>query len=82
MDSLRSLAKLLNESIQQLDESYAKKGLIFPSLEDPSVSVDNEVYKDPIVKQATANIIAAAAQITAIVQNPGEFVLGHSHQVR
>ena len=82
MEDLRSLAKLINDSLQQIDESCVRRGVTFPSLEDPSVSTNDKVYDDPVVKLAASHIVGAAAHLIAIARPPGESVVVHSQQVR
>ena len=81
MEVLRSLAKLINDSVQQIDESCARRGVTFPSLEDPSAPADDVVYDDPVVKQAVANIVGASAQLTATVRTPYENIAVEISQV-
>ncbi|THH26378.1 hypothetical protein EUX98_g7811 [Antrodiella citrinella] len=81
MEDLRSLAKFVNDSIQQIGDSYSRRGMTFPFLEEPFAAGNaNACYDDPVVKQAAANAIAAAAQIAAIVRPPSDTIILTSHQ--
>ena len=81
METLRSLAKLINDSIQQIDAGCTRMGTKFPSLEEPVVAAQEDVYNDLSIKRAAADIVGAAAQMIAAVQPANVSVMGYVHQV-
>ncbi len=69
-DSLTSLLEILSSAVQTLQTTYAEQRVPFPSLDDPyePTSLDKSVEAED-----TRNlIIAAAAQIIAVVRTPAE----------
>ncbi|KAI0063775.1 S-adenosyl-L-methionine-dependent methyltransferase [Artomyces pyxidatus] len=73
---LKALANLISSSVQTLESAYSKKGVAFPSLDDPFQpgSLNNE----PDVETATNLIIAAAHQIIATVRQPVDTVYDYA----
>ncbi|KAI5123841.1 hypothetical protein M0805_009133 [Coniferiporia weirii] len=70
MDELHALAKLVTDSVKQIEESCTARNVTFPPL-NSTFSLESEAARmDPAVLQASANIVAAAAQLTAIVRPP------------
>ncbi|TCD71000.1 hypothetical protein EIP91_000498 [Steccherinum ochraceum] len=70
MESLKDLAKLISDSAKQIEDSCARRGVALPALEDPATTANDVAFDDPLVKQAAGNIVAAAAQLTALVRPP------------
>ncbi|TCD71006.1 hypothetical protein EIP91_000504 [Steccherinum ochraceum] len=77
MEDLRTLGKLITDSIQLIDDSCTRRGVTFPKLEDPTTGLNDSAYDDLEVKQAVTNIVAAAAHITAIVRLPSDTLQSH-----
>ncbi|KAI0267868.1 S-adenosyl-L-methionine-dependent methyltransferase [Gloeopeniophorella convolvens] len=71
-DDLTALVQILSQSVTTLQESYAKKGAPFPSLDDPFKP--GPLDDDPGVADTTRLIVAAAYQIIATVRSPLETI--------
>ncbi|KAI0063786.1 S-adenosyl-L-methionine-dependent methyltransferase [Artomyces pyxidatus] len=69
---LKALADIISSGVQTLESAYSKKGIPFPSLDDPlqPTFLDNEHD----VVTATNLIVAAAHQIIAAVRQPMDTV--------
>lgn len=69
------------DSIKHIDESCSSRNVSFPSLDQIFTPESEAARMDPHVLQASANIVAAAAQLTAIVRPPPLTLLTQSVQV-
>ncbi|KAI0063823.1 S-adenosyl-L-methionine-dependent methyltransferase [Artomyces pyxidatus] len=65
---LKALATIISSSVQTLESAYSKKGVPFPSLDDPFQPIS--LYNEHDVVTATNLIVAAAHQIIATVRQP------------
>jgi hypothetical protein len=65
--SLTALANIISTSADVLNKAYSQKGLQFPDLDDP---LQPSPPVDPSLAEHQALIVAAAAQISAIVRPP------------
>lgn len=70
MDELRALGNIVAESIRKIEESCSKRDVTLPSLITPFAPESELANDDPVVRQASADIIAAAAQLTALLRPP------------
>ncbi|KAI0063777.1 S-adenosyl-L-methionine-dependent methyltransferase [Artomyces pyxidatus] len=73
---LKALADIISSGVQTLESAYSKKGIPFPSLDDPfqPTLLDNEYD----VATATNLIVAAAHQIIATVRQPVDTVYDYA----
>ncbi|KAI5119287.1 hypothetical protein M0805_008066 [Coniferiporia weirii] len=70
MDELKALAKLINDSVKRIEESCSARNVAFPPLSEPFSPESEAARMDPAVLQASTDIVAAAAQLTALVRPP------------
>ncbi|KAF7349735.1 hypothetical protein MSAN_01700300 [Mycena sanguinolenta] len=72
ISTLRRLANIINEAIDEIEGVYAAADMSLPSLEAPFDPADpaEALLQNPIVEGATLNIMAAAAQLSATVASP------------
>ncbi|KAJ7936101.1 O-methyltransferase [Mycena leptocephala] len=70
--TLRRLANIINEAVDNMESVYGKAEMPLPSLDTPFNPADpaEVVLQDPVVAEAVLNIIAAAAQLSATVCSP------------
>ena len=73
---LAALAGIISQSVQTLESAYSKKGLSFPSLDEPFKP--GPLDDDPDVGNTTRLIVAAACQIIATVRPPLETIMLHA----
>ncbi|KAF7304095.1 hypothetical protein MIND_00641000 [Mycena indigotica] len=81
IETLRQLAKIVNESLDTIEAAYSQAGVALPSLNSPTFSSADpaEVLRtEPAVARATLDIMAAAAQLSAEVCSPLTMVLNAS----
>lgn len=71
MSHLDGLLQLINENVRQIQSAYAAGVRRFPTLDDPFALSPI----DATLKQATALVVAAAAQLIATVQSPATTVM-------
>ncbi|KAF7349729.1 hypothetical protein MSAN_01699700 [Mycena sanguinolenta] len=81
ISTLRRLANIINEAIDQIESVYAAADMPLPSLDAPFNPADpaEALLQSPTVEGATLNIMAAAAQLSATVASPVVFAL-HASQ--
>ncbi|KAF7349633.1 hypothetical protein MSAN_01689400 [Mycena sanguinolenta] len=72
ISTLRRLANIINEAIDDIERVYAEADIPFPSLDAPFNPADpaEALLQNPTLEGATLNIIAAAAQLSATVASP------------
>ncbi|KAF7345187.1 hypothetical protein MSAN_01895200 [Mycena sanguinolenta] len=72
ISTLRRLANIINEAIDEIEGVYAKGNIPLPSLDTPFHPADpaEALLQNPTVEGATMNIMAAAAQLSATVASP------------
>ena len=73
---LSALAGIISQSVQTLESAYSKKGLSFPSLDEPFKP--GPLDDDLEVGNTTRLIVAAAYQIIATVRPPSETIMLHA----
>jgi hypothetical protein len=82
--TLRRLANIINEAIDNIESVYAQAETPLPSLDLPFDPADpaEAILQDPVVAAAALNIMAAASQLSATVCSPVASVLNASQAVR
>ena len=70
---LAALAGIISQEVQTLESAYSKKGLSFPSLDEPFKP--GPLDDDSDVGNTTRLIVAAAYQIIATVRPPLETIM-------
>ena len=70
---LTALAEIISQGVQNLESAYSKKGLSFPSLNEPFKP--GPLDDDADVGNTTRLIVAAAYQIIATVRPPLETIM-------
>lgn len=71
MEELRALVSVINDSARVLEESCYERDLPLPGLNTPyDVQHEEAMSADPNSLKASADIIAAAGQLTALIQSP------------
>jgi hypothetical protein len=65
---LTALANIISSSVDVVTRAYSQKGLQFPDLDDPSQQPAPDM--DPSLVEHKALIVAAAAQISAMIRPP------------
>jgi hypothetical protein len=82
--TLRRLANIINEAIDNIESIYAQAEMPLPSLDLPFDPADpaEAILQDPIVVAAALNIMAAASQLSATVCSPVASVLNALQAVR
>ncbi len=73
---LTALAGIISQGAQSLESAYSKKGLSFPSLDEPFKP--GPLDDDPDVGNTTRLVVAAAYQIIATVRPPMETVMDYA----
>ncbi|KII89666.1 hypothetical protein PLICRDRAFT_108610 [Plicaturopsis crispa FD-325 SS-3] len=66
--TMASLAKLISESVTKIETNCAQRGVQLPTLDDPFSPESEAPRNDPEILDATAKIVAAAAQLIALVR--------------
>jgi hypothetical protein len=81
--TLRRLANIINEAVDNMESVYGKAEMPLPSLDTPFNPADpaEVVLQDPVVAEAVLNIIAAASQLSATVCSPVVSALNASQAV-
>ncbi|KAF7335899.1 hypothetical protein MSAN_02326900 [Mycena sanguinolenta] len=81
ISTLRRLANIIYEAIDDIEGVYATADIPLPSLDAPFNPVDptEALLQNPTVEGATLNIIAAAAQLSATVASPAVSAFNASH---
>jgi hypothetical protein len=84
MTTLRRLANIINEAVDNMESVYSKAEMPLPSLDTPFNPADpaEAVLQDPVVAGAVLNIMAAASQLSATVCSPVVSALNASQAVR
>ena len=77
---LRTLSKTISDGVDKIDQSCTRLQLKFPSLDEPFTPA-NQSHLDPQISEAVSIIVAAAAQITAIVRPAPVSLLTSAAQV-
>jgi hypothetical protein len=70
---LAALAGIISQGVQTLESAYSKKGVSFPSLDEPFKP--GPLDDDPDVGNTTRLVVAAAYQIIATVTPPMETIM-------
>ncbi|KAF7349748.1 hypothetical protein MSAN_01701700 [Mycena sanguinolenta] len=80
ISTLRRLANIINEAIDEIEGVYAAADISLPSLDAPfnPANPTEALLQNPIVEGATLNIVAAASQLSAMVANPAVSALNAS----
>ena len=68
MDQLKALAKLVNDSVAEIEKSCIARNVIFPSLSEPFTPESEAARADHAVIEAAGIITAAASQLIALVR--------------
>ncbi|KAF7349733.1 hypothetical protein MSAN_01700100 [Mycena sanguinolenta] len=81
ISTLRRLANIINEAIDEIEGVYAAADIPLPSLDAPFNPSDpaEALLHNPTVEGATLNIMAAAAQLSAMLASPAVSALNASH---
>lgn len=82
MDELKALAKLINDSVEQIEGSCKARNVIFPSLSEKFTPESEAARADSVMLQATGNITAAASQLISLARPAPLTILTKSIQVR
>jgi len=78
---LRTLSKIISDGVDKIDQSCTQSQLKFPSLDEPFTPAHHASHLDPQISEAVSIIVAAAAQITAIVRPAPVSLLTSAAQV-
>ena len=71
LDELRALSNLIDVSVKSIEKCMQDSGASFPSLNEP-FSLESEMARlNPVVMEAASHIVAASAQLTALVRPTG-----------
>ena len=68
MDELKALARLVSDSVEEIEKSCKARNVRFPSLSEPFSLGSEAARADPVVMQAAGNITGAAGQLVALVR--------------
>lgn len=68
MDELKALAKLVHDSVEEIEKSCKSRGVHLPSLSEPFTLESEAAKADPAFIQAAGNITAAAGQLATLVR--------------
>lgn len=71
LDELRALSSLIDASVKNIEKCMLDSGATFPSLNEPFTLESEMARLNPAVMEAASHIVAAAAQLTAIVRPTG-----------
>lgn len=81
MDELKALAKLIYDSVEDIETNCKARNVNFPSLSE-KFTPESEVFRgNPAIIQATGNITAAASQLIALARPPAVTLSTKSIQV-
>lgn len=72
LQELRALAKLINDGADQLEQVCLAQGKDIPPLNEPTTLEAESILLSPDAAKATSLIVAATAQLSALVR-PGIF---------
>jgi hypothetical protein len=67
MDSIKGLLNIINSGISDIESTYAKEGVTFPSLDDTYTGPSEVAMK---TAEVTDNIVSAALQLVATLRDP------------
>ena len=81
IQELYALADIIQKSVKLIDESLKAKNATFPSLSQLFRPGDEVEHANTIVQRASSDIIAAAAQLAALVRPPPLTILTTAMQV-
>ena len=81
LTELRALAQIITAGVDQIEQSCSTRNVAFPGLGVPYDVQSESARLDAKVLEASANIVAAAAQITALVRPTGLSLLTMTVQV-
>lgn len=70
ISSLRALLRIIEQSIEKIEDNCRSRGLSFPLLDEPFTSESDAARRDPIVQYEARLITAASYQLIATVQQP------------
>lgn len=68
MDELKALAKLVYDSVEEIEKSCKARDVSFPPLSEPFTPESEAARADVAVIQAAGNITAAASQLISLVR--------------
>ena len=68
MDELKALARLINDSVEEIERSCNARNVSFPSLSEKFTPENEAARADPVVVQAAGHITAAASQLIALAR--------------
>ena len=71
LEELRALSSLIDVSVKNIEKCMQDSGSAFPSLNEPFTLESEMARLNPAVMAAASHIVAAAAQLTAIVRPTG-----------
>lgn len=81
MDDLKALAKLINDSVNKIEEVCKAVHVPLPSLKDP-FPLGEDIRFNPVVASAVNDIVAATDHISAIVRSAPSTLLVKAAGVR
>ena len=79
---LRTLSRIISDGVDKIDKTCIELQLQFPSLDEPFTPASHAPHLNPQINEAVSAIVAATAQITAIVQPAPVSLLVSALQVR
>ena len=79
---LRTLSRIISDGVDKIDKTCIELQLQFPSLDEPFTPANHAPHLNPQINEAVSTIVAATAQITAIVQPAPVSLLVSALQVR
>jgi len=82
IDLLRSLSKIISDSIEKIAQTCTDSNLQFPSPDEPFTPASNAAHFDPQISQAVLEIVAAAYQVIATAQPAPAVIFTAATQVR
>lgn len=78
---LRALVDLISTSVDNIEHACIASGQPFPSLSEPFTRESEAIRLSPAVQQAGDILVAAAAQLTAVVRSPTATAMIYGMQV-
>ena len=76
---LSALSEIISTGLKTIEETYAKHGVPYPSLDEP---FRPDTVQDPAVMASAAAVIAAASQVIATIQMPAFYLIENTLAVR
>lgn len=81
MEDLRALAAIVSDSVRAIEESVKSRNITLPDLNTPFDPQNETAAADPAFLKASADIIAAAGQLTALLRPPPVHMMTTAIQV-